>query len=44
MIQVKDLNVDSLQCTITFVYEYQQTDSKILEKMKAKKVFEGKSG
>ena len=44
MIEVKDLNVDSLQCTITFVYEDQQTDSNILEKMKAKKVFEGKSG
>ena len=41
MIEVKDLNVDSLQCTITFVYEDQQTDSKILERLKSKKVFAG---
>ena len=43
MIQVKDLSVDSLQCTVTFVYEDQQTDNKILERLKAKKAFEGKS-
>ncbi len=43
MIQVKDLSVDSLQCTVTFVYEDQQTDNKILERLKEKKAFEGKS-
>lgn len=43
MIEIKDLNVDSLQCTVTFVYEDQQTDNKVLEQLKAKNVFEGKS-
>ena len=43
MIEIKDLNVDSLQCTVTFVYEDQQTDNKTLDQLKSKNVFEGKS-
>lgn len=42
MIEVKDLSVDNLQCTVTFVYEDQQTDNEVLDRLKSKKVFEGK--
>lgn len=44
MIQVKHLSVESLECTVNFVYEDQETNSNIVEKLKSKKVFEGKSG
>ncbi|MGL5380068.1 leucyl aminopeptidase [Clostridium sp.] len=43
MIKVKDSSVDTLQCTITLVYEDGETNNDILEKLKSKKVFEGKS-
>ena len=44
MIQIKDLNVDSMQGIITLVYEDVQSNNAIVESLKAKKVFEGKSG
>ena len=43
MMQVKDLTVGSFQGIITLVYEDKESNSKVLEKLKSKKVFEGKS-
>ena len=44
MIQVKDLTVGSFQGAITLVYEDKPTNSEVVDLLKAKKVFEGKSG
>lgn len=44
MMQVKDLTVGSFQGIITLVYEDKESNSKVLEKLKSKKVFEGKAG
>ena len=44
MIKVKDLNIDSLQGTINLVYEDVKNNNKIVDTLKSKKVFEGKSG
>lgn len=44
MIKVKDLSIDSLQGTINLVYEDVKNNNKIVDTLKSKKVFEGKSG
>ena len=44
MIQVKDLTVGSFQGVITLVYEDKPANSEIVDALKAKQVFEGKSG
>ena len=44
MIEVKDLTVGSFQGAITLVYEDKETNSEVLDNLKAKKVFEGKAG
>ena len=44
MIEVKDLTVGSFQGAITLVYEDKETNSVVLDNLKAKKVFEGKAG
>ena len=44
MIQVKDISIDNFQGIINLVYEDQEINNKVLENLKLKKVFEGKSG
>ena len=44
MIKVKDLTVGGFQGVITLVYEDRPAKSEVLNSLKAKKVFEGKSG
>lgn len=44
MIQVKDLTVGCFQGAITLVYEDKPANSEVVDALKAKKVFEGKSG
>ena len=44
MIEVKDLTVGSFEGAINLIYEYKSSNNKIVEGLKAKKVFEGKSG
>ncbi|WP_297712338.1 leucyl aminopeptidase [Clostridium sp.] len=44
MIKVKDLAVGSFQGIITLVYEDKPTKNEVVDTLKSKKVFEGKSG
>ena len=44
MIEVKDLTVGSFEGAINLIYEDKYSNNKIVEGLKAKKVFEGKSG
>ena len=44
MIEVKDLTVGSFEGAINLIYEDKSSNNKIVEGLKAKKVFEGKSG
>ena len=44
MIQVKDLAVGNIEGMINLVYEDQSSNNKIIDELKSKKVFEGKSG
>ena len=43
-IQVKEISIEALQGTITFVYEDRVSTCEKIETLKTKKVFEGKSG
>ena len=43
MIEVKDLTVGSFEGAINLIYEDKSSNNKIVEGLKAKKVFEGKS-
>ena len=44
MIKVKDLTIGSFQGIISLVYEDKPANNEVVDSLKGKKVFEGKSG
>ena len=44
MVDVRDISAGNFQGNIVLVYEDKPTNNKIVEVLKSKKVFEGKSG